>query len=233
MRRRSAGFSWVSMMDLLFGLFGCLLVLTMLISAKLGKSSGIEEKSFNLVVAEVTTDDPQLSSLLERMHIGFELANAATAGQQACTFSPALPQATCDLGGDGALSGVPVKYATTAGANRIMATLFVGSPAEGETASLNADVRPVLRDVAALRDSPELKDDAKITVRLSVKSKDVFWEPDPFTLSVAKLLELAEARPLSDALLLSGLSAGCSANSPQAPCMVMEVRDGGLVFLPH
>jgi hypothetical protein len=220
------------MMDLLFGLFGCLLVLTMLISAKMGKSAGIEEQTFNLVVAEVTADDPQLGGILGRMHIGFELTNALAAEQQACTFSPALPQATCDLG-DGALSWVPVKYATTAGPAGIMATLFIGSPAEGEAASLIAHVRPVLRDVAALRDSLALRDDAKITVRLSLKSTEVFWEPAPFTLSVAELLELAEATPLSGALLLAGLTAGCTPDSPQAPCKVMEVRDGGLVFLPH
>ena len=233
MRRSGAGFSWVSMMDLLFGLFGCLLVLTMLISAKLGRSTGITEQSFNLVVAEVTTDDPSVRSLLERMHIGFELANLVMIGQQPCTFSAALPQATCDLGGDGPLSAVPLKYATTAGAEGILATLFVGTPGDGKDGLLNASVRPVLRDVATLRDGPDLKGDETITVRLSVKSKETFWEPAPFTLSVDELLELAKTRPLSDALLLSGLSGGCTADSPQAPCKVMEVRDGGLVFLPH
>ena len=114
-----------------------------------------------------------------------------------------------------------------------MATLFVGSPGEGKNGLLSVTVHPILRDVAALRDGPELKGDEMITVRLSAKSAEAFWEPDPFTISVDELLELAKKRPLSDALLLSGLSGGCTADSPKSPCKVMEVRDGGLVFHPH
>lgn len=222
MRRARTAFAWVSMMDLLFGLFGGLLVLTMLISAKLGHSAGIEERPFNLVVVTVTAQDAAVREALSRMHFGFDVANDAAG--HTCRFSAAVTTERCRVG------DALVKFATAA-KQAPMATLFLASSGEA-SAVVSMAVTPVLRDIAVLLDgAAPLQGDETVTVRLSVKSGASFWEPLPFTYTVDELVALAEGRPLSDVPLLAKLQGGCT-STPQNACKILEIKDGAFVFHP-
>ena len=86
-RRTQAGFAWVSMMDLLFTLFGSLIVLTVLISTKLGAISPIEERRFHALTVEVAAPDRNSGEALVRMNIKFVIFRN---GADPCQFGASI-----------------------------------------------------------------------------------------------------------------------------------------------
>lgn len=186
MRRARPGFAWVSMMDLLFGLFGALVILTVLMTLKLGKDSGIEQKAFQLVTIDVSSTDRVVTAALARMAINLELESPD------CVFGASFERDGCQEKLAAQLGGAPVLFTTGVGEdNSLSATLFAGAESE-------LRLRPFLSNVSALVDlGPVLDDldDVEVDVRVHVKIGDAFWEPERFCTTVGKLISVASDDP--------------------------------------
>lgn len=217
MRRARPGFAWVSMMDLLFGLFGALVILTVLMTLKLGKDSGIEQKAFQLFTIEVTSGNHEVSTALARMAINLELVS------QECVFGASFDNDRCQKKLADELGGVPVLFTTGVGEdNSLSATLFAG--AEGEL-----KLRPLLSNVPALIDLDPWLDDEQVSVRLHVKIGDAFWPPEPYCPTVGQLISLARNDPRGMAHLdICNMPCGPGTGTTQGACNSLRLgTDGG------
>lgn len=193
MRRRTrSGFAWVSMMDLLFALFGGLIVLTVLISTKLGAVSPIDERRFHAVTLEVAARDPVSGEALSRTSIKFVLF---VNGQEPCQFGASTPASNClsELGDGYGHEQRLTEFATAAEAAqgsrgaRVTATLLITEPRE-EGALDRLAILPVLGNIAQLRDRSKIDPNAEFDLRMSVKSQRAVWELRNLTVSVNDLL---------------------------------------------
>ncbi len=205
-RRAQAGFAWVSMMDLLFSLFGGLIVLTVLVSTKLGAVSPIDERRFHALTLEVAARDLISGEALNRMSINFIIY---WNGKEPCQFGASTPSSTClDELGDGygherrltefATAAEPAQGSQDA---RLVATLLITEPRkEGALNSLG--IMPVLGNIAQLRDPIAIEPDTEFDVRMSVKSQRAVWEVRNLKVSVKDLLESSERMSSFGARLL-------------------------------
>ncbi|WP_346891539.1 hypothetical protein [uncultured Roseibium sp.] len=228
MRRARAGFAWVSMMDLLFGLFGALVILTVLIVLKLGRDSGIEGKSFHLITldAEAVQDIAPLHRALGRMAFGFRVTDTSSIP---CDFGASFAPADCN-------SSLirPEEPAPSVDAVPQQAMFRTGVvPVEGEpgdhilSSALfvpegpRITVAPFLSNIAVLHELPPGVLEADLRLRVNIKSGNIFWSPAPFCVSVEELIELSEEddRGLAklDFCALSACPTGTQANTAEAP----------------
>lgn len=234
MRRSAVQFPWISMMDLLFGLFGGLIIMAMIITLKLGSSSGIEARPYTLVtlsVAQATDADAAVGGILERMHLAFDVTSLGGVDEPSCLFSAASDPMTCE-GFQDAIDDAPVRFSTR-GQGTLAASLFIGA--------LNDElpitrVRPALRDIAQLLDSsdyPRLKEE-KVQIRLSVKFGEAYFEPVLEPISVAELVQIANdsSHPGKDVAILPAGNFDCSAAQGKAKeaCQRLKVDINGFVF---
>ena len=205
MRRTSAGFAWVSMMDVLFALFGGLVVLTVIISTKLGASTSIEDRPFHALTIQVVSDESTLAEALGRMNISFVLFGGdgdscgvgANHSLDSCLGSEPGPAHTDRIAEFAtAAEHVPGTHET-----RLTATLLLTGPPGGDTpASLR--IMPTLRNVSEILNRPEIDRNQKLAVRLSAKSQRAVWDVPHFAVSVDDLLNRAKNNPLLGAALL-------------------------------
>lgn len=207
-RRLQAGFAWVSMMDLLFALFGGLIVLTVLISTKLGAVSPIDERRFHALTLEVAARDKASSEALSRMSIQFVVFPNEDE-EKSCQFGASVPSSTClDEFGDGhghdrrltefATAAVPAQGTQHA---RLIATLLITEP-RAEGALNRLAIMPVLGNEGQLREHGPLELETEFDLRLSVKSQREVWEIPVLSVSVHELLNKPERRSDFGARLL-------------------------------
>lgn len=234
MRRARAGFAWVSMMDLLFGMFGALVVMTVIISLKLGSFEGVDQRPFHALTVELSALDDDVARALARTHLAFLVFTPSPkqqAGTPRCVLAAGhedandcLSELTPDL--DGA-NMTEFATAWTRGPNNrggaLTATLLVNSPREPGGLD-RVVVRPVLADVAALLDLPEPLDETRrLILRLSAKTGTAFWEPRPIELDVGTILERAKRQPIEEnalvgADLLTSTEEICATGSDDESC---------------
>ena len=170
MRRTAAAFPWVSMMDLLFGLFGGLVILTTIISFKLGTSTGIDDRPFGLMTVAVTSTDATVVEALHEMRIGFEL----TGDGVPCRMGPPFADDACGAGRRVAIGRTN---------HGLMSTLLL----EPEGVPSKIAVRPILTELGFFDDmKSETEGNSSITITLRLKSGDVVWEPAPVLLAIDK-----------------------------------------------
>jgi len=225
MRRARPGFAWVSMMDLLFGLFGALVILTVLVTLKLGRDSGIEEKAFQLVTFDVSAEDADVNAALARMAINFELLPAG--GGDPCFFGASFRSDVCEDQLAARLEGAPVLFTTgvveTHATQSLSATLFAG-------AAGSLQLRPFLSNVPALMDLDTSLDVESVRVRVHVKIGDAFWAPDAFCTTVSELISRAETDERGMAHLdLCAMTCGAAT----APCDNILLKDEGGSVVVH
>jgi hypothetical protein len=238
--KRRSGFAWVSMMDLLFGMFGSLMLLGALISLKLGQSSGTDQRPFQALTIEVTTADVALSEALQRMHLGFLLFTTNVKSKPpACIFSAAT-QAPQDCF-PGIEPTKPYKrlteFATAAlssvngSASILSASLLININTPPDATTYIA-IKPVLADIAALLDTNTEVDAGKssVVVRLSAKTMAGVWEPPPFTITVKELLKSAKEAPLIGAALFSANAKMCVMRKAGSKCDEISIEGGRIVF---
>ena len=190
--RARSGFAWVSMMDLLFALFGGLIVLTVLISTKLGAVSPIDERRFHALTLEVAARDPVSGEALSRTSIKFVVF---VDGKEPCQFGASAPASKCldELGDGYGHERRLTEFATAAEAAqgsrgaRVTATLLITEPRK-EGALNRLAIMPVLGNIAQLRDRRKIEPNAEFDVRMSVKSQRAVWELRDLTVSVNDLL---------------------------------------------
>jgi hypothetical protein len=230
MRRGRAGFAWVSMMDLLFGMFGALVAMTVIISLKLGSFEGINQRPFHALTVELSTLDDDVARALQRMHVAFLVYTPESAqdldNEPRCTLAAGREDVSgCLSELTPAIEGASMTEFATAstlvpGNGRIVlsATMLINEPSESGAID-RVVVRPVLADVAALLDLPDQLDETgRLILRLSAKTSTAFWEPRPIMLDVTKLLERAERQPMVGADLLTPTDALCAAASDAESC---------------
>ena len=193
-RHAQPGFAWVSMMDLLFALFGGLIVLTVLISTKLGAVSPIDERRFHALTFEVAARDSDSGEALSRMSIKFVVFPNEDE-KQSCQFGASTPSSRClSEFGDGhgherrltefATAVVPAQGSENV---RLIATLLVTEPRKGGVLNRLA-VMPVLGNVGQLRDRRTISPDTEFDLRMSVKSQREVWEIHHLSVAVRDLL---------------------------------------------
>ena len=193
-RRAQAGFAWVSMMDLLFALFGSLIVLTVLISTKLGAVSPIDERRFHALTLEVAAGDPDSGKALSRMNVKL-VVFPNDDEKKSCQFGASIPSSEClNEFGDGhgherrltefATAAVPAQGSRNA---RLIATFLMTEPRAGDTLNRLA-IMPVLGNIGQLRDCQDCNPDTKFHLRMSVKSQRAVWELHSLPVSVDDLL---------------------------------------------
>ena len=205
MRRTNAGFAWVSMMDVLFALFGGLVVLTVIISTKLGATTSIEERPFHALTIQVSTDERILADALARMKISFVLFGS---DEKPCGEGASLFLDTCFGDGSGPAHTVGLAEFATAAERvpgthetRLTATLLLTEPPAGHTPA-SFRIMPTLRNVAELLDRTEIGRNQTLAVRLSAKSQRAVWDVPRFVVSVDDLLNRAAKHPTLGAALL-------------------------------
>lgn len=234
MRRRTVQFPWISMMDLLFGLFGGLIIMAMIITLKLGSSSGIEARPYTLVtlsVARASAADTLVGDVLERMHLAFDVTSLGGADEHSCLFSVASDPMACE-GFQNAVNDAPVRFSTR-GQGTLAASLFIGAVNDELPYTR---IRPALRDIAQLLDSsdyPRLKEE-KVQIRLSVKFGEAYFEPVFDPISVAQLVQIANdsSHPGKDVGILPSGVFDCSAaqGTAKEACLRLKVDTDGFVF---
>ncbi len=230
MRRARAGFAWVSMMDLLFGLFGALVILTVLLVLKLGQDSGVDQRPFHLITLEL---EPKIAgdtsaSALPRMALGVEVINPRA---KSCIFGASADAERC-----AALqsSDVPPDQPTTfrtsvtqspADDPVLASVLFVG---HGQSMTLS----PFVSNTAALMDLPRSHWDSMLRLRVSVKTGATVWSPEPFCLSVKNLLDRADQDARGLARLNLCVLKRCSDGQTYEEKCKIRIQTGGqaLVF---
>ena len=237
-RRAQAGFAWVSMMDLLFTLFGSLIVLTVLVSTKLGALSPIEEGRFHALTVEVATPDRNSGEALVRMNIKFVVFRN---GAKLCQFGASIRGPSClkEFGDGYGHERRLTEFATAAEAARgslparLTATLLITEPRRADVLK-NLGIMPVLGNIAQLRDSKRMGDATEFDMRMSVKSQRGIWEVRDLKLAVKDLLN---SRPLSSfgvPLLPPGIDklVGPTAGAKcTGSCGTMKVQKGGIIAL--
>ncbi|SNZ07444.1 hypothetical protein SAMN06265368_0966 [Cohaesibacter gelatinilyticus] len=247
MRRARAGFAWVSMMDLLFGLFGALVILTVLIVLKLGRDSGIEGKNFHLITldAEAVLDIAPLHRALGRMAFGFRVMDANSIP---CDFGASFTPADCNSTLLRPEEPAPSEDAVPQQAMfRTGVVPVQGAPGDHILSSAlfvpdgpRITVAPFLSNIAVLHELPQGVLKADLRLRVNIKTGDVFWSPAPFCVSVGELIELSEAddRGLAklDFCTLSACPTRTQADAaarPTAPrtCSLNLERQGGALVL--
>ena len=236
MRRTNAGFAWVSMMDVLFALFGGLVVLTVIISTKLGATTSIEDRPFHALTIQVSSDEETLADALARMKISFILfgSDEKPCGEGARPFLEACFGDESGPGHAGRLAEFATAAERVSGTHetRLTATLLLTEPPAGDTpASLH--IMPTLRNVAALLDRPEIGRNQMLAVRLSAKSQRAVWDVPHFVVSVGDLLKRAEKNPVLGAALLP-LEAEGKVQLPgggqcAVTCGEIELKEGGRI----
>lgn len=165
------------MLDLLFGLFGALIVLSLMISLKLGRQKPVDEKPFHLVAIDVAAEDPTLAARIEdaSVFLAIEYSLERT------------PNRWRDLQlGDGDADVRDVRLLSSSpGSLPLSISLFSRDPSALDGLRL----RPVLRNLARLEDAMGVSlPDLEVRVRVSVKSGNVLCDPDPIILFVHTLL---------------------------------------------
>ena len=188
-------FAWVSMMDVLFALFGGLVVLTVILSTKLGATTAIDERPFHALTIQVTSLFSNVDIALQRMHVGMVVFRNQ---RYACEFGASYPHASClNEIGEGEGSGNRLaEFATSAERGsgpqraRLTATLLITQPKDRD-ALVDLHITPVLRKVAEFRSHPDIGPDQAVVVRLSVKSQRSVWDVPPFEVTVEELLRRA------------------------------------------
>lgn len=239
-RRTNTGFAWVSMMDLLFGMFGALVVLTVLISAKLGASSGVDLRPFHSLTVEVSAIDSGLRDALPRMHVSFLLfaraGSSPSSVEPDCVLAAANPNTQCLQNIETDLPGVRlVEFATSASMETstspatLLASVLINAPKDVSRLR-KLVILPMLADVAVLLDLPVKTDQMKLRVRLSAKSGIGVWEPQPFVVSIRDLLARADRAPLLGAPLLPDTPNYCVASLDQSNCGNIQIQGGSLEF---
>ena len=239
MRRRTrARFAWVSMMDLLFTLFGSLIVLTVLISTKLGAISPIEERRFHALTVEVAAPDRQSGEALVRMNIKFVVFRN---GAKPCQFGASIQGSSClkELGDGYGHERRLTEFATAAEPAlgsfpaRLTATLLITEPRRADVLQ-GLSIMPVLGNIAQLRDPKRIGDATQFDIRMSVKSQRGIWEMRDFKVSVKDLLNSRRKSnfgvpllsPRTDTLVGPTGGATCTGN-----CGLMKVQERGTIAL--
>ena len=237
-RRTQAGFAWVSMMDLLFTLFGSLIVLTVLISTKLGAISPIEERRFHALTVEVAAPDRNSGEALVRLNIKFVIFRN---GADPCQFGASIRGSAClkELGDGHGHERRLTEFATGAEAARgsrparLTASLLITEPRR-EDGLKNLGIMPVLGNIAQLRDSKGIGDATEFDMRMSVKSQRGIWEVRHLKLSVKDLLNSRPKSNFGVPLLppgIEGLVGPTGAAKCTGDCGTMEVKKGGEIVL--
>ena len=229
MRRRVGNFAWVSMMDLLFGVFGALIVLLVLITLKLGRDEPITRRPFYLVVAEITPPENDhatstFKDVLKETYLAFETED-----------EPIRWSATAAAEN----SSGPERFvsASDAATGKVSAALFVPQPDPKAVQTL----RPVLRNTARIlewslqpgTDNIDLSE-LKVTFRLSVKSADHACDLLSVSISVSELLERGqESEALGAHLIPYGNLGGSAPDGTGIPCgegSGITLKEGDIVL---
>lgn len=194
MRRRTASFAWISMLDLLSGVFGALIVLSVLISLKLGTEEPIARQPFHLIAVEMAPVDATSSSAVAQSfeaafgetYLGFQIEDET--GRYEGQWSAAVSSANDAFMG-------PARFVSASGATgKISAALFISKPETYQGMVL----RPVLHNVARLKEWSNRREwtiddlrDLKVSVRISAKSGSRVCDPPPFDVRVPDLMTRA------------------------------------------
>ncbi|MDE0208298.1 MAG: hypothetical protein OXJ64_00260 [Boseongicola sp.] len=219
MRREGVSLPWISMMDLLFSLFGALVILMVLISQKLGASTDIDERPYRMLTVQVWSLDPDTSSALARMHVAFEIYGES----DGCLFSPTVSVGSCT-----ALGNAPHRFASGADDRTgLTATFFVG---DGGGTSPGFIAVPSLRELAILLDSADRN--GLLHWRISIKTGNAFWEAPPVAIEVEDIAHrvFAENAIRHDWPLLPAASGDCVATGRQQDCNRLWIDSDGIHF---
>lgn len=234
MRRSAIQFPWISMMDLLFGLFGGLIIMAMIITLKLGSSSGIEARPYTAVtlsVAQASPADTVVGAVLERMHLAFDVTNLDDAEEPNCVFSPTSDPIACQSFQE-AMIDAPVRFLSRR-QGTLAASLFIGAKYDQLPSTR---IRPALRDIAQLLDRSDYSQfkEEKVQIRLSVKFGEAYFEPVFEPLSVEQLVQIANDSSHSgkDVAIVPAGAFDCSAAQGTAleACLRLKVDKDGFVF---
>ncbi|NOD85941.1 MULTISPECIES: hypothetical protein [unclassified Ruegeria] len=236
MQRAKVQLPWISMMDLLFGLFGGLIILAMIITLKLGQNAGIESRPYALITVSVVpaaAGDTGVQAVLERMHLAFDVKSRVDASGPVCLFSAAADYGDCE-DFERELDGAPVRFSTSA-KGTLSASLFIGSVEDTLPAT---HIRPALRDIAQFLGGPANYESIRgqsIQFRLSVKFGGAFFEPTFAPMTIEHLIELASASPHlgKDVPIVPEGTFDCSKAQNQAAreaCARLKVMPDGFVF---
>ncbi|GGF50517.1 hypothetical protein SAMN05216376_11027 [Mameliella alba] len=229
MPMRRAGFAWMSMMDLLFGLFGALVILTVLITLKLGADSGVEKKPFQMFTFEVFSDKADVQSALARMSLGLRVAVPDKAG---CAMGASFDTERCEAQLSATRDQAPVKYRTSVqtgggGGGLLSAALFIGNNGPLELTPFLANT-PVFEEMVADRGS------SLVTIRMGLKFGDLFWSPAPFCMTVDDVISLASTDEQGLAPLDICTLQRCKDGQQYSPCGTKEreitTKGGKIVF---
>ena len=237
-----AAFAWVSLMDVLFALFGGLVVLTVLISTKLASVSPIEERPFHSMTAWVTAPESATAQALREMTITFVVVSE---GRERCRFNSRDWTGGCDaLPRQGhAHRGRLTEFATaaekTADGVTLAATLLVTEPTDPTSKQDDIRLVPILENVDQLADRSGIANE-DLVVGLNVRSLRTVWNVPEFVVRVRDIID--RAMPQAPLSFLPRLDSGAPLLPPdwernvgpgEAPCVgecgTIAVEKGGVV----